>query len=303
VLAKANISFSNNKESMYDYNEFIFNIILNCVKNKEDLLKINIIEYVLFLVKLRTISIGPSIEFLLKTEEDSKTKTKIQLDLRRYLLNLYNASNFFESDINSILTENNIEIKINWPNIKSISTFNQLTIKYKTEYEILNNSFCEFVEYVKIGNDKIVLHDLNFTQKIELFDKFPLSVKSKIQEKIIEGTKLLFDYNLFEVSFFSDYKFNFYNLSFIEHIKIFFSYDLKSLYHEIYFLSSYKLPPEYILTISQAERKIYMSIIEEQNKKKDKQSSDVPDDIPNESSGYSDEVKKLALEFGEELPK
>lgn len=303
LLAKANITFSNDKNSLYDYNEFIFDVILNCIKNKDIFSKINIIEYVLFLVKLRSISIGPTIEFLLNTAEKSKTKTKIQIDLRKYLVNLYNASKYFETDDNSIVIEKDIELKLNWPNLKSIEVFNKITLYSQNEYEILNNSLCEYVEYIKIGNNKIIWDELDREQKIKLFDKFPLSLKNKVQNKVLEGTKMLFEYDLFQVSFFNEYKFNFYNLSFLEHIKMFFSYDLKSLYHEIYFLSTYKLPPQYILNISQSERKIYTSIIEEQNKKKDGQTTDSPEEIPDDSSGYSDAVKKLALEFGQDLSK
>jgi len=94
LLAKANISI----ESLYDYYQFIIDIILKTIKNKEDLYKLNIIEYVLFLVKLRIISIGPTMDFFLKSE--SKTKTKIQIDLRKYMMNLYNASNYFEDENN-----------------------------------------------------------------------------------------------------------------------------------------------------------------------------------------------------------
>jgi hypothetical protein len=294
------VSIPNNKESLYDYSQFIFDVILNCIKNKEDFYNINIIEYVLFLVKLRTISIGPTIDFLLKTQDDSKTKTKIQIDLRKYLVNLYNASNYFEND--SVIVENNLEIKINWPNIKSISTFNDICLSDQTQYEMLNDSLCEYVEYIKIDKDKLILNDMIQKEKIKLFDKLPLRLKDKLQQKIIDGSKILSEYNLFQVSFFDDYKFNFYNLNFIEHIKMFFSYDLKSLYQEIYFLSSYKLSTDYILSISQSERKIYMSIIEDQNKKKDGKTSDIHDETVDGGS-YSEAVKKLALEFGDDVSK
>jgi hypothetical protein len=299
LLAKANISFPNDKESIYNYNEFAFEVILNCIKNKKDFKKINIIEYVMFLVKLRMISIGSIIDFLLKTETDSKIKTKLQVDLQRYLMNLYDASKYFESENNSILNDKNLEIKLNWPNIKSIKTFNDYSLK--NEYEILNDSLCEYIEYVKLDDYKLIFMDLNNIQKIKLFEKLPLSLRSKIKNKIIESVKILSEYKLFGISFFDSYNFNFYNLSFIEHIKMFFSYDLKSLYQEILFLSSYKLPPEYILSISHAERRIYNSIIEEQNKKQDKQSS--PDLPEEDSSSYSGPLKELALEFGDKLPK
>jgi hypothetical protein len=296
LLAKANVSIPNNKESLYDYSQFAFEVILNCVKNKEDFYKINIVEYVLFLVKLRIISIGATMDFLLKTEDNSKTKTKIQIDLRKYLINLYNASNYFEND--SVIIENNLEIKLNWPNIKSIVTFNNICLNNQSQYEMLNDSLCEYIEYIKIGKDKLIFNAMNQKEKVKLFEKIPLKLKDKLQQKIIEASKILSEYNLFQVSFFDDYRFNFYNLSFIEHIKMFFSYDLKSLYQEIYFLSNYKLSPSYILSISQSERKIYMSIIEDQNKKDQKSSSDSGD-----GESYSDAVKKLALEFGDEIPK
>jgi hypothetical protein len=299
LLAKANISFPNDKESIYNYNEFAFEVILNCIKNKESFTEINIIEYVMFLVKLRMISIGGTIDFLLKTETDSKVKTKLQVDLQRYLVNLYEASKYFESESNSLFNDNNIEIKLNWPNIKSIKTFNSYSLK--NEYEILNDSLCEYIEYVKLDNNKLMFIDLNSNQKINFFERLPLSFKSKIQNKILEALKILTEYKLFGLSFFDSYSFNFYNLSFIEHIKMFFSYDLRSIYQEIFFLSSYKLPPEYILSISHAERRIYNSIIEEQNKKQDKQSS--PDLPEEDSSSYSGPLKELALEFGDKLPK
>jgi hypothetical protein len=302
LLAKANISFSNDKESIYGYNEFAFDVVLNCIKNKEDFKKINIIEYVMFLIKLRIVSIGSTIDFLLKTETESKTKTKIQIDLKKYIINLYEATKYFELEDNSILNDKNVEIKINWPNIKSIKTFNDLSVK--NEYEIINDSLCEYIEYVKIKNDKLLFLELDHESKIKLFEKIPLSVKSKIQTKILESLKILSEYKLFGISFFDEYIFNFYNLSFIEHIKMFFSYDLKSLYQEIFFLSSYKLTPEYILSISHAERRIYSSIIEEQNKKQEKDSSsDIPDSQLEGNSAYSESIKNLALEFGDNLPK
>jgi hypothetical protein len=244
-------------------------------------------------------SIGSTIDFLLKTETESKVKTKIQIDLKKYLVNLYEATKYFENDY--IIINKNLEIKLNWPNVKSIKTFNNFKLSNKNEYEIINDSFCEYIEYIKMGNNKIMFMDLNHDSKIELLYKLPLSLKDKIQNKILESIKILSEYKLFGVSFFDNYNFNFYNLSFIEHIKMFFSYDLKSLYQEIYFLSSYKLPPEYILSISHAERRIYNSIIEEQQKKQEKQQS--PDAPVEDGSGYSESVKKLALEFGDQLPK
>jgi hypothetical protein len=302
-LTKANMSFPNNKESLYDYYQYLLNVVLNCVENKDDFLKINIVDYVLFLVKLRNISIGSTIDFVLKGEEGEKTKKKIQIDLKKYMLNLYNAAKVFESEENNLIAENDLEVKINWPNINSVEVFNDLFLNHDNEYELFNDTICEYVEYIKINNDKIVWNNLNRDQKVKLFDKLPLTIKTKIQNKIILASTELFGYDIFQISFFSDYKFNFYNLSFIEHIKLIFSYDLKSLYQEIYYLSTQHLPPSYIMTISQGERKIYMTIIEEANKKQEKETPDLPEDEMANGSGYSNAIKKLAVEFGEDLSK
>jgi hypothetical protein len=88
LLAKANVNFPSTKESMYEYYKYSKSVILNCIKNKEDFEKINIIEYVLFLARLRITSFGPTMEFYLK-EGDDKKKLKIQIDLNKYLYNLY----------------------------------------------------------------------------------------------------------------------------------------------------------------------------------------------------------------------
>jgi hypothetical protein len=298
-ITKANLSFPNDRDNLFDYSQYILNVLLNCVKNKEDFDQINIIEYVLFLVKLRITSIGSTIEFLLKDEDSKKSKTKIQINLKNYLLNLYKASNYFESDNESILKENDLQIKLNWPNIKSIKTFNDIALSDKKDYEIFNETIYEFLEYIKIGDKKIIWHKLKNAEKVALFDKLPLILKNKIQEKIISALKKLVESDLFQISLFGDNKFNIYNLNFVEHIKIIFSYDLKSLYSEVYYLAVNNLPPDYIMTISNSERKLYMTIIEENAKKQDKDSDNLPE--PQAESGYatSDPVKKLALEFGQ----
>ena len=299
LIAKANVSFSNDKESLYEYSDYVLNVILNCIKNKEDFYKINIIEYILFLIKLRITSIGPTIDFLLNSKEESKTKTKIQIDLKRYLINLYNASNYFENNENSIIIESSIEVKLNWPNINSIIVFNDIMLKEKSEYEIFNDYLYEFLEHIKINDNTIFYKNLNNDEKTKLFDKLPIVLKNKIQKNIIESFKKLMDFDLFEIEILKDYKFNIFNLNFVEHIKLFFSYDLKSLYQEIYFLSVNNLPPNYIMEISNYERKVFMSIIQEQNAKREESDSR----IGQTDDAFSDAIKNLALEFGQDLSK
>lgn len=303
LIAKANLSFSNDKESIYEYHKYVLDVILNCVKNKEDFFKINIIEYVLFLIKLRIISVGSTIDFSLKGEEDKKKKTKIQINLKNYLLHLYKSTIIEQEEKEYSLKNNEIKIKLMWPNINSIETFNSFFLKGNSEYETFNNSLFEFIEYIDVNQNKIQWNGLKKEEKIKLFDTFPLVLKNKLEQEIINLNKTLIESNLFEIDFFKDYKFNLYNLSFVEHIKMVFSYDLKSLYREIYYLASNNIPPEYIMCISDSERKIYLTIIQEELKRQNESSKSDLNNIPEAEVGYSDAVKNLALEFGQDLSK
>ena len=291
ALSKANLSFGSDKTSLYDYHEFVLDIISNCVKNKKDLLDINIIEYVLFLVKFRMISIGTSVSFLLNT--DGNQKTKLKIDLKSYLTNLYNASMIVQNE--QFLNEKDIEIKISWPNIKSISNFYKNFLNNSNEYLLINNSLYEFIEYIKFNNKKILLADFQPHEKQDIFEKLSVSVKQKLQDIVINNIKFLIECDLFGISYFKDYKFNFYNMSFLEHIRLFFSYNLKSLYQEIYIMSSTGLSTEYIMDVSPTERNIYFSIMQEQKESQNKKST-------SENMSQNKSLSDLALEFGDTSP-
>lgn len=297
-LSKANFTHSNDKESLYDYFLFVKKIIENCLEDKTVLNKINIIEYVLFLVKLRIVSVGSKIELLLNNNQ--KSKTKVQIELKNYLLKLYQASDFLEKEENNLIFYKNIKIKLNWPLLSSLEFFSKMIIENKSQYEIFNESIQEYVEFIEIKNKKINLKDFDIKQKTNLVDNLNLKIKNQIQEKIVEGLKILFEAEIFDVGDFKKQKFNFYNLSFIDHLKLFFSYDIKSLYQEIYLLATCNLNPEYVLNISPSERKLYFTIIEQQKKNQEKSSSNV-DFLPN-NTNISNDVKNLAAEFGDMPP-
>lgn len=300
-ICKANLSFANDKESLFYYHKYVYDVICNCVKNIDDLKQINIVEYILFLTKLRSISIGSTINFIANPE--SKTKTKIQIDLKNYLLDLYNAANYFEPEENNTIIVDDFKVRLNWPNLDSVDTFLRLLNEPKDEYTTLDSSLGEYVKEIVFRDLKIPFSTITFEEKNQILNKTPLLIKLKTQEKVINACKKLFESDVFKVSFFSDYKFNLYNLSFIEHIKMLFAYDLKSLYSEIYFLSANNLPPEYVMSISSSERKLYTTIINEQNQKRDETPEENINQNVNPESGYGDSVRNLALEFGQNPPK
>jgi hypothetical protein len=297
-LAKANFTHSNDKESMYDYFLFVKKIIENCVEDKNILNRINIVEYVLFLVKLRIVSIGSSMEFFLNNK--SPTKTKVQIDLKNYLISLYKASDFLEKEENNLIFYKNIKVKLNWPMVQSLENFSKMVLENKSQYEIFNESVQEYIESIEIKNNKILCGNFDFKQKNNLIDSLNLKVKNQIQDKIIEGLKILFEAEVFDVGDFKNQKFNFYNFSFIEHIKLFFSYDVRSIYQEIYLLASCNLNPEYVLSVSPSERNVYLKIFQQQRKSQEKSSSGV--DFATQNGNISNDVKNLAAEFGDVPP-
>lgn len=291
LITKANISFTRTIEDSKEYHSYVLGIILNCIKNKEDFLKINIIEYILFLLKLRILSVGSEIEFLMN---NTKNKTKLTIDLKKYMFNLYNIANKIDSD-EYIISKNDFKIKINWPFLNNISNFDMSETRDFDRYQSFESSLVNYIENITISDKKINFIDFNQNDRNNIFNKIPAIIKNEIEKKVLNLINDLTDQNLFGLDVLEKYKFNIYNMNFVEHIKIIFSYDLKSLYKEIYYLAVNNLPPEFVFQISDFERKTFLTIIQEENQKSDKSNES--------SSEYSDAVKKLAVEFNQDMNK
>lgn len=78
----------------------------------------------------------------------------------------------------------------------------------------------------------------------------------------------------------SYYKFNFYDKKTQELIRLFFEEDLKNIYKEYYVLASRNINPNYVDSLSIAERNVFCSLITEERKTVEDtiQSSDNPND-------------------------
>lgn len=297
ALAKANLSFPNNRNNYYDFNNFILKVFKNCIESPKEIDNLNIIDYVLFVTKLRIVSIGHIIELVSEVENQETKTVKTTIDLNVFLRNLYNAAN--DSLVENEIFENDIMIKLNWPTVSSIKLFQSQLNQEKSEFKLFSNTFQEFIEYIKIGDKKIFFESFNTEEKIKITEKLTASLLKKTQKTILEALNFLSKQDLFGLTSFKEHTFNFYTLNFIDYIRLFFSYDIKSLYKEIYYFSEANLLPDYIMNISQSERKIYSAIIEEQKRKKN---NDVSYDFDKIGSKPLTEVEKLAVEFGESPP-
>jgi hypothetical protein len=295
MLAKANLSLDNSKENYYEFNRFVIKIVKNCLEKPEDFDNINIIDYILFVTKLRIVSVGSIINLVSESKNKEFKSVKTQLDLNIFLKNLYNVC--IEAMIDDIVKENNIEIKINWPSIGSIKFFQDLLLSNKSEYQLFAESFQEFIEYVKINDTLIPFINFTTEQKITITDKISISLLKQVKEKIIEALKFIMAYDLWEISAFKNYNFNFYTLNYTDSIRLFFSNDIKSLFQEIYYMAKEGLTPEYLLKLSPLERKIHFNIIEEIKRSQNNETSYDFEKINKTSS----ELEDLALEFGDKL--
>jgi len=295
MLAKANLSLENSKENYYEFNRFVIKIIKNCLEKPEDFDNINLIDYILFVTKLRIVSVGSIINLISESTNKEFKSVKTQLDLNIFLKNLYNVS--IEAMVDDVVQENNIEIKINWPTIGSIKFFQDILLSNRNEYQLFSDSFQEFIEHVKI-NDTLIPF-LNFTteQKITITDKLSISLLKKVKEKILEALKFIMAYDLWEISTFKNYNFNFYTLNYTDSIRLFFSNDIKGLFQEIYYMAKEGLTPEYLLKLSPLERRIHFNIIEESKRSQNNETSYDFEKINKTSS----ELEDLALEFVDKL--
>lgn len=289
-LCKLNLSLQNSPSDLYEFYKSTLDVISDCVKNYNDFKKIDIIEYVLFMTKLRCISNGSVIEFIISQENDDVTKKKVILNLNNFIKKLLDFNEFILNGENNIIQEKNIKIFLKWPSLNSIDLlYNNLNDK-NINYDFLDDLTYEFISYIEINNVKISFENFLIDQKKEILNSFTSGLKNKIQNKILEISNLLIDEEFLSIDFLKNYKFNFYNLSFIMFVKIFFSFDIKSIYKEIYALSVNNLDTKYILDMSANERKIYFSIINESNKSQDSGESQI---------GNNKSLEDLAVEFNQ----
>lgn len=296
-IEKINHYYPSSIEYYMEYHNNFLKVLQECVENFEDVLDLNIIEYLLLCLKLRITSIGNELELQIKSDDPNVKFAKITLDLQELLRNILLASESSLINQNVIYDDKKLNIKFGWPSIKSIKNFHNLFFSEFSFQEKILMTIPEFIKEIEIDNKIINFYDLDFDQKEKIIFNFPASIKNDIQNAVLENINGLSNYDIFEISFFKDQKFNFYNLIYIELIKLVFSQNPKRIYEEIYILSNFNMSSEYVLNMSPSERKIYLSFIEAQRK-----SQEPPTQTPNIPMGTNRSLDDLAVEFGDVPP-
>ena len=262
VLAKSDILFKMEDESYLDYSRIVNRVILQSIENKENFYDIDIIDYILFLTKLRIVSIGNTLELMFKNpEESSEEHTKVTIDLNYFMKSLYEIAS--ESIKDNIIKSKNMEVEISWPNIKSEEYFLKTESSY-TDHVI--SSIPEYIKSIKIKNKKILTKNFSRKEKTDLYEKMPIKLKNIILDYVLKMIKKLSEKNLFGIEKMNYLKFNFYNKSHQHIIRLLFSENLRNIYQEYYILASKKINPSYVDNLSISERKVYCSFVQEELK-------------------------------------
>jgi hypothetical protein len=289
LLAKANVVLPASENNYLEYSNIVKKTITKCIENKEDFNKLNIIDYVLFLLKIRIISVGDQLELQFNTQ-DEKTKEKVTIDLNVVMRNVYDLT--VEATNNNIIYHNNITILVDFPNILSEHILLNNT---KNNIEHIFETVPEYIKTITVDDSVIDLSKFTSKEKIQMYESLPISIRSKIQQNVLEMIKILASKNVFSIPRLDYFRFNFYNKSLQEFIRLIFSSDLRNIYQEYYILASKKIDPAYVDNLSILERKVFISFIEEEiESRKNTQSND---GIPIGGAGNSD-LQGLIDEFG-----
>jgi hypothetical protein len=230
MLSKINTTLPPTLEYRTDYLEILLELLQSTLKNKDNINKLDIVEFLMFVVRLRAISIGSFLEFTVGEEEEKKKK--IKFDLYSLLKNIYDIGQIiYEFDT---IEGEDVEVKLKWPDLKGEYHFLSSLSKDNTNKFL--STMCEFVDYLKIKEQVFNFKLLGIKEREELFDLLPISVKNLIQTNIISLLQRIAEMPLFELQEFKNYKFEFYNSTIQDIIRFIFANDENSLMLENIFL-------------------------------------------------------------------
>jgi hypothetical protein len=241
-------------------------ILLNCIveNNKQILNKLNYIDYIIFLLLLRCVSIGNEITLNLKNEK-YKNFT--------FSIDLINNINFIQSiDWDELLapttfTSQSITVKYQLPTISNILLFTN-----QTEDFIYNS----FIKEIQINKIIINFFDLSQNDQNNILQQLPAKHFGKIIKNIQNILKKLTELNFFTTVYDKevfDVQLplvpNIESISFI--IKLIFNTDLETLYTNLFALiNSSHFTGEYLDSCTPGEFYVYCKklehLLKEQNK-------------------------------------
>jgi len=282
ILSKTHTLLPTDKLNNLSYASLLYDVISNCTENKKDLKKINFIDYILYVLKIRAYSCGESITLEIKegTEEDEEyeeelerskpiRKSKIIVSLNSFTQKLYEQSQ-------NIIKENIIEtsgykIFLSWPLIDSEQLFLEI-VKNNSGLDAIIDTSGFYIDKIICDQTKTInFANLSPSERIKIFNKLPQFLQSKIYDKIYAINAEMGKIKLFGEQKNWDSSINFYNGSYQNYLRIFLSENLRILHRKYFILASKRIDMNYIDNLSVGEREIYYNFILEDHKKNEEQ--------------------------------
>lgn len=258
ALSKANTSLPMEGVSIVKYGELFRTFLSDIIKNKEDLFKLNLIDYFLLITKIRETTLGDELELVLENSEEENLKITYRLNV--FMYELYDIAKNLSRKIS---LDEDLIVEIDWPSYNSEEFFLK-NCQEKNISNYISDSVCEYVKKIYLKDKIINFWDLTHEEKQILYDKLPAKLHSMIEKAVFENIKNLFDANLFKLSKPEYGKFNFYNLSYQKFQRLFFVENLQSLYRDYFILMCKRIDINFIHKSSVSEKRIFISLLEEQ---------------------------------------
>lgn len=257
-LIKINTNYPPENDYRVDYHKLLIEIIKDSIKEKENIYKLNIIEFLMLCIRLRTVSISSTLEISL----DSEKNTNAVINFYDVLFNILTISNAIKKY--EVIKNEDTEIYLNWPLLQNEEYF---LSTIKNEYIIrFLDSIPTFIHTIKI-KDKIFDFNLfDAEQKKQLMESLPASIKNTVQTNIINLLKEISSIEIFGIKQFEQYKLEFFNATIQDLIRFLFAGSEDSKTMELVFLKKYGFSVEEINQMIPLEKNNLLNYLSQQLK-------------------------------------
>jgi hypothetical protein len=228
--------------------KFLDNIILNCLDPAFNFCLLSIVDKIFILIKLRSESLGETVEVEIEKEEKKYNTTYSFLNI------LENFIKAFTDVKPLILNESTFKIKCFLPLIKDEALVYDLLNTDNTTY---NDIVSFFIREVEIDNKAVPLS----REEIDyLLNNLPAFIYQKILTYVKDTLNLIQTIQIY--SYFDNTVMFSFNSIYTDFLKFMFKEDLYGIYQEIYLLNKTGgFNSQYIDDMPPLERQLYVSFI------------------------------------------
>jgi hypothetical protein len=279
IAKKITISKLSDYLSCVDFWDFLKKVLnlSTSPDSREDLNKINVIDGISLLVKLRCISYGNELklivtksnsslseserEQLLKNPKSSVNKINLNLDLDMII-------DGWVSHVKSVLEKNNhiqegnFEVKIKLPDFKETPFINFNCENLNTE---MDSYLHLYIDKLSFKEKEFPYCSLTKDRQIQLLQSLPVGIYNKIKNTVFLINEQISSYNFYRVKVLEEDRIHFLNGSMPEFLGLIYTEKINNLYKEFYILGKKNIHPGFIEKISPLERHMFLGFIEEEN--------------------------------------